>query len=159
MYIRQLQGPEEIGRWKRKDQELQPDQEVGTIAITRSITIIGIAETPTRRLVGVSFFIRRNKLVDCKYPHRVTIALTEKAYTDLNKELYVRHVMGDVVPSIANVVLLSILSRIQENDTTPIYLDTEDVKKSDHPTIRTIVPCKECHEYPCTCELEGPCDV
>ncbi len=95
---------------------------------------------------------------DCKYPHRVTIALTEEAFQKLYKELAVRYQMGDVSPTMADVILFNTIRKIEENDVHPIWLCASDVKGAEktRKVRRTIVPCKECHEHPCTCELGGP---
>jgi hypothetical protein len=91
---------------------------------------------------------------DCKYPHRVTIALTEEAYQKLKKELFINKMMGDIAPDMKNAILWNIVNDI-ENPTKrsgfPIFLDTTDLKQRR----RTIVPCKECHEHPCTCKMDG----
>ena len=97
---------------------------------------------------------------DCKYPHQVKVCLTDEAFQALQKEIYVRHTMGDIAPTIANVILVNILAKIENNDIHPVWLGMDDIKK-EKPSRKTIVPCKECHEYPCTCECkechEYPC--
>ena len=90
---------------------------------------------------------------DCKYPHRVTVCLTDEAFQKLQKEIFINHRMGGFGPSISNLILANVLAKIESQDVHPVWLGVEDIRK-DTPTQtvrKTIVPCKECHEHPCTC--------
>lgn len=84
-------------------------------------------------------------MVDCKYPHRVTLALTQEALDQFQQEMNFRHMMGDLSRCMTDSILLHILAKM-ENPTNSFPVFLEMVKR------RTIVPCKECHEHPCTCD-------
>lgn len=93
-----------------------------------------------------------------EYPHRVTIALTDKAYKELERDMGLRHMMGDISPvSMSDLISLYILNSIQNNDSSfPVFLrGIKEIKEETDKRIRTIVPCKECHEHPCTCKPKG----
>lgn len=96
-------------------------------------------------------------MVECKYPNYVTLALTEKTFKKLQEEMNMRHMIGDLSASVSDLILLSILSKLEDPkaSTFPVFLDMEEIKREDREGIArivTIVPCKECHEHPCTCK-------
>jgi len=64
--------------------------------------------------------------MDCKYPHRVTLSLTNEAYKKLKTELYLRAKLGDVSKnSMADAILYHMINDIEQGNTSfPIYLDT-----------------------------------
>jgi len=89
---------------------------------------------------------------DCNYPHRITIALTHEAVEQFKKEMNVRHMMGDLsLTAMSDLILLHMLVDLEnpKRDTFPLYLDSPRKYR------RTIVPCKKCHEHPCTCKRDG----
>jgi hypothetical protein len=97
-------------------------------------------------------------MVECKYPNYVTLAFTEATYKKLEEEMATRNMIGDITSSASDLILLSIMAKIQDPkaSTFPIFLDVDELKSIPPATRVTIVPCKECHEYPCTCALGGP---
>jgi hypothetical protein len=59
-----------------------------------------------------------------KYPHHVKIALTNDIYEKLKKEVFVRSMMGDLDRSASDLVILNIISHIDNpNSSFPIFLD------------------------------------
>lgn len=62
-------------------------------------------------------------MTDCKYPHRVTIAMTDDMFKNVKQSLNLRHMMGDLtLENEGDILLLHICKAIDENETNPIYL-------------------------------------
>ena len=58
-------------------------------------------------------------MTDCEYPHRVTFALTDEAYKELDQETGLRNMMGDISPvSMGDLILVYLVNSIQTNDST-----------------------------------------
>ena len=65
--------------------------------------------------------------MDCKYPHRVTVALSDAMFTKLKTEMFMRHKLGDISKSMQDVIILHMINEIENgNSTFPIFLDVAE---------------------------------
>jgi len=67
-------------------------------------------------------------MADCKYPHRVTIAMTDDMFNQVKQNLNMRYMMEDIFVGETDILLLNIVKAVDGNETNPIYL--ESVKES-----------------------------
>lgn len=65
----------------------------------------------------------------CKYPHRVTIQMTDDMFKQIKQSLNIRHLMGDLSAVEPDILLLHIVGSIDEGRTGPIFL--KSVKESE----------------------------
>jgi hypothetical protein len=62
---------------------------------------------------------------DCKYPHRITIAMTDDLYKGLKTQISIKKMVDDLCPEVSeqDLICLMMVHFIEKNDTsTPIYL-------------------------------------
>jgi len=68
--------------------------------------------------------------MDCKYPHRITIALSDAAFTKLKTEMFMRHTLGDISKSMQDIIILHMINDIENgNNTHPMFLDAPQPDK------------------------------
>ena len=56
-----------------------------------------------------------------KYPHRITVCMTDKMFDEIKTSLGLRHMMGDLFGE-CDATLLNMVRAIDEGETNPIFL-------------------------------------
>jgi len=64
-----------------------------------------------------------------KYPHRLTISMTDDMFKQVKQSLNIRHIMGDLQKTEPDILLLHICKAIDEGETNTIFL--RSVKESE----------------------------
>jgi len=61
--------------------------------------------------------------LDSKYPHRVTVAMTDDMFRQVKQSLNLRYMMGDIAgDNECDILLLHMCKAIDENESNPIFL-------------------------------------
>jgi len=58
----------------------------------------------------------------CKYPHRITIAMTDDLFKTMKSDLGLRHMLGDLGRDDCTILLLNIIKAIDERETNTVFL-------------------------------------
>lgn len=82
--------------------------------------------------LGCSKFVNKQEGIGikmCKYPHRITIAMTDDMFKQVKQALGLRYMLGDIQRTEPDILLLHICKAIDENETNTVFL--RSIKESE----------------------------
>lgn len=57
-----------------------------------------------------------------KYPHRITVAVTEEMYKGMKREMSMRYALGSITKNDYDSFVLNCLTAMDDGETNPIFL-------------------------------------
>lgn len=66
-----------------------------------------------------------------EYPHRVTVAMTDKMFKEIKQHMYFRAMCGDIAGIETDILIAYLIKAVDEGWSSPIYLRSiKEIKES-----------------------------